>query len=276
MKRLILILGFLTSVNSFGVDLIPHKDLITGELQILTTKLSLNGRPFECLFDSGARHTMVQEKFIKDLTVVGTTIGGGISNPNQVTDLVNADLKLGEWQLLNATIGRTPRIPFECLVGNDFLIDQSFFIDMNAYKIERFQTDTSEFKKLNVYKSEIGGHFGFEISVDSQTIQTIFDTGASSTVIDLSFVNQHPEKFKLVKEIDIQDGNSAKLKAGLYLLDSLFLSEEEIHNVEVYALDLSALKTKIPNIQAIIGLNIIKNYDWFFDLPNKKYNSNKH
>lgn len=41
--------------------------------------------------------------------------------------------------------------------------------------------------------------------------------------------------------------------------------------LEIYALDLTLLKTKLPNVQAVLGLNIIKNYNWYFDLKNNKY-----
>jgi len=275
MKYFFLIITAL-SWNAFGFDLIPHADLLTGDLQIVTAKMKLNDRPFECLVDTGARHTMVQSKFIKDLTVVGTTTGGGISNTNQVTELVNADLKLGEWEIINATIGRTPRIPFECLIGNDFFLGKHFTIDIKKLSIETEESESREgYHKLNVYKSENGGHFGFDVVVAKNTIGTIFDTGAASTVVDFEFVKEHLEHFSLIKEINVTDGNSATIKAGLYKVDELLFGDVLLKDVEVYALDLSALKAKLPSIVGILGMNIIKNYKWSFNIPESTFHYSK-
>lgn len=275
MKYFLLIITAL-SWNAFGFDLILHTDLLTGDLQIVTAKIKLNDRPFECLVDTGARHTMVQSKFIKDLPVVGTTTGGGISNTNQVTELVNADLKLGEWEIINATIGRTPRIPFECLIGNDFFMDKHFTIDIKKLAIRTKESESREdYLKLNVYKSEHGGHFGFNVKIAENTIGTIFDTGAASTVVDLDFVKKHLEHFLLIKEINVTDGNSATIKAGLYKVDELQFGDVLLKDVEIYALDLSALKAKLPSVVGILGMNIIKNYKWSFNIPESTFHYSK-
>lgn len=275
MKYFLLIMTTL-SLNAFGFDLIPHTDQSSGELQIVTAKMKLNDRPFECLVDTGARHTMVQSKLIKDLPVIGTTTGGGISNTNQVTELVNADLKLGEWEIINATIGRTPHIPFECLIGNDFFMNKHFTIDINKFSIKTEESEVREdYLKLNVYKSEHGGHFGFNVVIAENAIETIFDTGAASTVVDLDFVKEHLEHFLLIKEINVTDGNSATIKAGLYKVDEFQFGDVLLKDVEVYALDLSALKAKLPSVVGILGMNIIKNYKWSFNIPESTFHYSK-
>lgn len=274
MKRFLL-LSIAFSWSALGFDLIPNRDLSTGELQIVTAKMSLNGRPFECLVDTGARHTMVQTKFINDFKVVGTTTGGGLSDSNQITELVNADLKVGDWEIKNATIGRTPRIPFECLIGNDFFMTKNFSIDMKNFKVEIAQSNDQEFHQLNIYKNEYGGHFGFNITIADNSIETLFDTGAASTVVDLDFVREHSKHFTLVKEIDVLDGNSATLKAGLYKVDQLQFGDVNLQNVEVYVLDLSGLKNKLPSVVAILGMNIIKDFKWSFNIAESTFNYSK-
>ena len=275
MKYLLLIITSL-SWNAFGFDLIPHKDLSTGDLQILTARMQLNDRPFECLVDTGARHTMVQSKFVKDLPVIGTTLGGGISNPNQLTELVNANLKLGDWEIINATIRSTPRIPFECLIGNDFLMDKNFTIDIKKLTIQTTESESHENDlKLNIYKSDRGGHFGFNTIIANDSIEIIFDTGAGSTVIDLQFVKEHSEHFLLISEANVLDGNSTTLKSGLYKVDQLQFGDIVLKNVEIYALDLTGLKTKLPSVVGIIGMNIIKDFKWSFNMPESIFHYSK-
>jgi hypothetical protein len=61
------------------------------------------------------------------------------------------------------------------------------------------------------------------------------------------------------------DGNNARIKAGLYRLKSFKFGSEELNNIEVYVLDLSALTSKLPTVRVVVGLHLIYNYNWFFN-----------
>jgi hypothetical protein len=61
------------------------------------------------------------------------------------------------------------------------------------------------------------------------------------------------------------------LKAGLYELDEISFGDTTLKKINIYALDLANLKSKIPNVEIILGLNIIQKYNWQFDIQNSQY-----
>lgn len=277
MKKLTLFLFIIyhSSLYASGFQFFAKKTFFDEDIELINAKVKLshNGLEYSCLVDTGARFTIFKESILKDLQKVGETTGGGISNSSQVTDLVQLDLELGDWHKTNSVVGRTDRIPFDCLIGNDFFMIKNFKIDFNKNEITDLDAclELEKSYPLQIYKSDTGGHFGFEMVLAQQKVGTIFDTGAASTVVSLDFINAHAEHFKLIKEIAVTDGNSAKLKAGLYNLDEITFGSTTLKNVEVYGLDLSNLKSKIPGVEIILGLNLIQKYNWQFDIQNSRY-----
>jgi hypothetical protein len=85
------------------------------------------------------------------------------------------------------------------------------------------------------------------------------------------------EHFKLIKEINVTDGNNTELKAGLYELDEISFGDTTLKKIQVYVLDLSNLKSKLPNVDIVLGLNVIQNFNWQFDTQSSQhlYNNKK-
>ena len=170
-------------------------------------------------------------------------------------------------------MARTDKIPFDCLIGNNFFINRNFQIDFNKNEISDL-SESIDIKKsfpLHIYKNELGGHFGFEMKLANKIVETIFDTGASSTVVSLAFVASNTEHFKLIKEVNVTDGNNTELKAGLYELNEISFGDITLKKIQVYVLDLSNLKSKLPNVDIVLGLNVIQKYNWQFDIQNARY-----
>lgn len=280
MKNITVFLFIIYHSGLFAGDFkfLPQKTFIEGDIEMIKAKVKLttSGLEYSCLVDTGARFTLFKEAILKDLPKVGETVGGGISNSSQVTDLVSLDLTLGDWQKSNGIVGRTDRIPFDCLIGNDFFLSRNFKIDFNKYEITDLDSPIEIEKSLplHIYKTDFGGHFGFDMTLAHTTVETIFDTGATSTVVSLSFVKENAEHFKLIKEIDVTDGNNTELKAGLYELDEISFGDTTLKKINVYVLDLTNLKRKIPNVEIVLGLNLIQKYNWQFDMQNQRYSYN--
>jgi hypothetical protein len=277
MKSLFVILLVICHSGAIAAGFVftPKKNLFDNQIELINAilKLSPIDKEYTCLVDTGARYTIFKESILKDLPKIGETVGGGISNISQAIDLVNVDLGLGDWILTDTTVARTNTIPFDCLIGNNFFINRNFQIDFNKNEISDL-SESIDIKKsfpLHIYKNELGGHFGFEMKLANKTVETIFDTGATSTVVSLAFVVSNPEHFKLIKEINVTDGNTTELKAGLYELDEISFGDTTLKKIQVYVLDLSNLKSKLPNVDIVLGLNVIQNFNWQFDTQNFQY-----
>lgn len=275
MKYLFSLILMTLSIQSMAGEFIfePRTDLFNAKIDHLTANLNINNTVQNCLVDTGARYTVGKEFILGNLAKVGETEGGGLSNTKLKTDLVSTDLALGDWKIHNAVIARTDRIPFDCLIGNDFFLQKSFAIDFDTHKFSDIQSIEGDTYPLNIYPNASGGHFGFEVIVADDSLKSIFDTGASETVVDKAFVAKHAAQFKLIKELPVTDGNNSQIRAGLYVVSSIKFGHVVLENVEVYVLDLSGLKERIPEIDVVMGLNIIQNYKWHFDTKLKTWKS---
>jgi hypothetical protein len=242
-----------------------HRSFLSKEPEYLTASLQINNSIQSCAVDTGARYTIAKEFIVGNLPKVGEIKGGGISNTELLTDLVQTNLAVGDWQIPNAVIGRSDRIPFDCLIGNDFFLHRSFSINFVGNSFNEIPLFNGPVLPLDLFVNEQGGHFGFDVEIGQQPTESIFDTGASKTVIDKTLVEDFPENFIFLKELQATDGNSARIKAGLYRLKSFKFGSEELNNIEVYVLDLSALISKLPTVRVVVGLDLIYNYNWFFN-----------
>lgn len=253
----------------------PHQRPFDPNIEHLTAQLVINGTTEECLVDTGARYTIARVDVLKDLEKVGEIPGGGLSNPNINTDLVQTNLILGDWKMEQALVGRSDRIPFRCLIGNDFFLKRSFSLDFKKNLFIEIDSPMILGLPLNVYKNHFGGHFGFDVIVAGQSTQSIFDTGASQTVIDDKLVEQSPDNFVFIKDLSATDGNNTKIKAVLYRLKRFNFANLELKDIEVIAVDLSNLKAKLPQIDVVIGMDIIQNFTWTFDTQQRLWSFTK-
>lgn len=253
-----------------------HIPFLSPQAEYITAKLTLGNASHTCMVDTGARFTIGKESVLGSLAKVGETKGGGLSNMELKTDLVQSDITVGNWTIQGAIMGRTDRIPHDCLIGNDFFLNRVFEINFKQNNFVELETIGTETRPLDVYVSDRGGHFGFDVDVAGQLTKSIFDTGASQTVVDSKLVEANPSAFMLIKVIDVIDGNNSMIKAGLYRLDHFKFGDIEIANLEVFVLDLSALTAKIPGVNVVVGLDVIQRYNWFFDTNEKSWRMESH
>jgi len=277
MKKTIYILALIYNTNllAAGFNFNPKKGIFDTAISIIFAdlKIASDGKKYSCLVDTGARNTIFKESILKDFPKISETTGGGISNTSQVVDLVSLDLELGDWLSDKTIVARTEKLPFDCLIGNNFFINRAFQIDFNKNQISDLVEPLTleQSLPLNVYKNELGGHFGFNIQIGNKNVESIFDTGATNTVVSLQFVSKNLEHFRLIKEINVTDGNNNSLKAGLYEINELSFGDINLKKKQVYVLDLSNLQSKIPGVEVVLGLDVIQNFNWKFDNLNSRY-----
>lgn len=258
-----------TQAKASGFDFRYAKDLF-GSIDHLETHVYFDKTEAQCLVDTGARFTLAKESLVRENIKVGETQGGGLSGKENITDLVQSNVQVGDWQSLQNIIGRKSdnQIPFDCLLGNDFFMHRDFSIDFVKMKFSDETSFQGEAFPLNRYPSDQGGHFGFTIDIEGENIESLFDTGATNTVFDLKFVEAHQENFEFLRELDVTEGSNQSIKAGVYRAKSIRFGKYEDRDVEVYVVSLEYLQSKIPGIKAVLGLNQMKDRKWYFSQNN--------
>jgi len=111
------------------------------------------------------------------------------------------------------------------------------------------------------------------IAFDATETRAMWDTGSSVTAIDQEFIKAHPEVFKPTKEfMKGTDGAGDTLLVKVFRAKKITIGPRSFRNVRVVAVDLSLLREKIsPELHAVIGFNLIRKADWFFDPENKAW-----
>lgn len=249
----------------------PHRPFLSQQTEYISAALATPTAMSECMVDTGARFSIGKDSVFGHLEKIGQTPGGGISNMNLMTDLVQTDISVGDWKIPQAVVGRSHRIPYECLIGNDFFIGRAFTINFKTNRISEEESSAIVTRPLDVYLSDRGGHFGFAVQIAKYSTNSIFDTGSSHTVIDQKIVDLNPADFKFVKDLSATDGNGQKIKVSLYQLKSFQFGTVELKNIQVLTLDLSPLTEKISGVHVVFGLDIIQNFKWSFDTKSKTW-----
>jgi hypothetical protein len=109
------------------------------------------------------------------------------------------------------------------------------------------------------------------ISLNGSQMGALWDTGFGVTAVDLSFVQAHPEDFRSSRDfMRGTDGTGHELVLKSFRAKKITIGSRSFRNVKIVAVDLSLLRENLdPNVHAVIGFNIIRRADWFFD-PAKK------
>lgn len=259
------------NAGATGFNFKTHVPLFDQQIEYISAHLATPTKSGECMVDTGARFTIGKQAIFADLEKIGEIPGGGLSNTELPTDLVQTDVSVGDWKIQNAILGRTDRIPYECLIGNDFFIGRAFSIDFELNKISEIENTSQLENSLAVYPSNLGGHFGFEVKVADYSTQSIFDTGASHTVIDQKILDLNPTEFKFIEDLNAIDANGKKIQVALYELSQFKFGSIELKNMKVIVVDLSPLTAKIPNADVVFGLDIIQKYNWAFNTQLKTW-----
>ena len=158
------------------------------------------------------------------------------------------------------------------IFGLDLIGDIPFEID---YKNERLNF-ISNLDKYNSH--QLGrmktGHLTVKTRINGEEYNTILDTGATSTIIDLSYVKEHPGLFKLIKRDDGTDGHSGEtVKSYRYQMSQLKIGDVIIKNISIISFDFpDNMKRGFEGAPIMIGNDVIKLASWQFDIKNMLWN----
>lgn len=249
----------------------PQVPFLSQQAEYLSAKLETPTISKDCMVDTGARLTIGKDSIFGLLEKVGEIQGGGLSNTNLPTDLVQTDVAVGDWKIESAIVARSERLPYDCLIGNDFFLGRAFEINFQKNKVSDIAPLSQDAYPLDVFPSDHGGHFGLSVVVANYSTTSLFDIGASKTVVDQKIVDANPAAFKFIRDLSGIDGNNQKIKATLYKLTNLKFGNIELKDIEVIAVDLAPLTEKIPNVDVVFGLDIIQKYNWSIDTKMKRW-----
>jgi hypothetical protein len=122
---------------------------------------------------------------------------------------------------------------------------------------------------------EIGSHHLFTIPLVIGKLhgRALWDSGAGITVVDEKFIQSHQENFKTTDDFETAtDGTGESLPVKAFRAKIIKIGRRTFRNSLVVATDLSILRANgNPPVQAVIGFNLIRKCDWYFDAKQAKW-----
>jgi hypothetical protein len=118
------------------------------------------------------------------------------------------------------------------------------------------------------------GLLSVPIEIGGAPAHALWDTGVALTTVDESFIEAHPENFKATdKYMNGVDGAGKSILVQVFRARELKIANEKFKDVRVVGLDLAMLREGVnKNIQAVVGFNLIRKANWFFDPKSRLWN----
>jgi len=251
---------------------ISVEEVVSGEF-LPYIKIIMDGVERKLLLDTGAYKSSVEtdewSKTYSPIESDQTHFSHGASGIKVKCDLIEIKkIEIGDVHLANHYIERCKRNIF----GLDLIGDSPFEVDYKNKKLKYLSVlDKAASQKLRRMRS---GHLTVKTKLNGREYNTIIDTGATATVVDLSFVQKYPKLFKLVKRDDGIDGHSGEsIESYRYQLLELMVGDKTLRDISIIAFDFpDNMKKGLKGSPIMIGNNIIGLAIWQFDLRNMLWN----
>lgn len=235
----------------------------------------VNGQPRRFLLDTGAAQSSVQsDAQTGPLPIYGTNHSSGVFAPMQ-DDVVLLDaIELGPIRRHEFPVTRVQGDPAGRgdLIGMDLLREHCchFRFDQHTLLIDGpLERGPSAWEPLR-FDSRF--HPYVEVTCGAETARAVWDSGASLTVADLTFIRQHPALFTESGASTGTDASGAQVETAMFAMAAVQLGGVQFPPHRVAAVDLSAVNAtlEIP-MDLIIGYNLYHQANWLFDFLNRRW-----
>lgn len=240
---------------------------------------AINERPYRFLLDTGAARTsVVADESLADLETVGQQSSSGVFSAMSDDLIQISTLTVGLITRQNIIIGRAKAGSGRgTLLGMDVLRHHRFHFRFNEaialvddpMLTEHFSLQPIEFDKKS--------HPYIDVSFDSNDEQTavakvVWDTGASITVVNLDFAQQHPHCFAPDGTSTGKDASGTSVQTPMFIMSSARIAGVVFPPHRVAAVDLGDVNRVIEKpMDMIMGYSSYRHADWWFDFANAQW-----
>jgi hypothetical protein len=242
---------------------------------LIVVRVAVNGRPFDFLLDSGAAGMVVDPIVTETLGLerygerIGATIG-----PFPETTTIVPTLSVGLLRMHNV-VSRVVPIPFRAddrtrvagLLGFDFFADMVVHVDLDRGIVEALHPST-----FHAAPELVAVPIGLDdkqpairVKVGPVAARLILDTGANRSILGSSFAD------RLDPSSERATVPSARFRGlgGTGTAETVAVKDFEIANVTLpeAIVDISPADLGFEDIDGLVGTDIMRNFDWFFDYP---------
>jgi hypothetical protein len=158
-------------------------------------------------------------------------------------------------------------------LGIDIIGRQPFAINFHPKAVLKLNASRPELPLTTLQVSQ-HGVISIPIALDAFDVHALWDTGGSLTSVEQNFIEAHPENFKPTKNyVNGVDGAGKSMLAQIFRAKKITIADHVFKDVRVVAVDLTTLRSGVHrDIQAVVGFDLIRKANWFFDPKNRLWN----
>jgi len=259
-----------------GFDLIIQPDEDDPEAAEVLVDATIGSRNYRFLLDTGAAMTCISyDDYTSTFESVGARDTTAAFSKSSQELVVVPSITLGSLSRRNFMVARRP--PHiqtgSNLIGMNLLKDHSlsFYFDKNRVEVDSKpgnETGNSSQELILGNKS----HPNVNINFGELETRAVWDTGAGITVVDTRFINSHPAFFQEAGTSTGTDSTGAMSSTPMFVMQGATIGGRRFAPTKVAAIDLAPIITSTDiRMDLILGYNLIKEANWLFDFPRKKW-----
>lgn len=236
----------------------------------------LDGKGYRFLFDTGAgRSSVVSDSYTASLQSVGQHTSSGVFTASSEDLITVPSIEVGPMVRRDFTLTRAAAgaVGKASLIGMDLLKDYRchFFFNESRVLVDSGDVTTGEydFEPL-LFDKKFHPHV--DVQFGDAHAHAVWDTGASLTVVDINFINNHPDFFEEEGQSAGTDSTGTTVQTPTYIMSQAVIGKHEFPPHKVAGVDLSQVNAMIEiPMDLIVGYSTYRKADWLFDFPQKRW-----
>jgi len=228
-----------------------------------------------CVLDTGSALSLVgdSEEFAKYPAVGKVRFLSAAGIPLETDQIQIRNVMLSTFNFQDVKFARiTPSEKLESTIGIDLIGRQPFLFEF-VKRSSLILGGAAPRPLLDGVEVHRNGIFSLPVGLGHIQTRALWDTAAELTVVDQSYVKANPDNFSFIKDLTTGfDGTGRPIKLKLFRAKSIAVGPRTFRNIRVGVLDLATVnKGADKGVQAVIGFNLIRKADWYFDLQNRRW-----
>lgn len=163
--------------------------------------------------------------------------------------------------------------PYErSLIGMDVLRDHCCRFLFGEARVQLARGSGQAEGRLEELILDARFHPYVKVGLGSSVAAAVWDTGASLTVADASFVERNPEHFTPAGTSRGMDSSGTTMETQMFTMSGAVLGGRTFAPHRVAVVDLSRVNgtIEIP-MDMIVGYNMLRQADWLMDFPGRRW-----
>lgn len=258
-------------VTGSSIPLLLHEEgHEEGGAEVLV-EVEIEGRRYVCLLDTGAATTTLPwDVWTSRMPTVGARGARGALGAVSEDLVTVQSLRLGPiTRTAFAVARRAQHQAGRPLIGMDVLKDYCcrFLMDRRILVIERQPAVTEQDLMLDE-----GMHPYVPVTCGGTVVETVWDTGASLTVVDRGFIDAHPAAFRAAGESQGIDAGGNTATTPLFRMRGMACGGHMFPEHLVVGLDLAFVNKNLTHpMTMILGYSTLRSANWLFDFPSRRW-----